>query len=202
MGRAVQDLETWLEPFLPLLGHKMRRSWALFYLRGLLGPSERKSLQPMAACLGLCGHDQLRHFVAGPAWDALASHPVGQRHHLLVAEMRADQIAVIHLDVIDIAAKLHLGPDLLDHIAFLQQIVPQVDAGDLGEGAGQSAGLVFMGRDRIRHHIDVLATEGLRGADEEFHLLHLLVTGEGGGLEFLLHPTLRSVPGRSRGARG
>jgi len=38
-------------------------------VRGLLGPSERKSLQPMAAQLGLGGHDQLQHFIASPAWD-------------------------------------------------------------------------------------------------------------------------------------
>jgi SRSO17 transposase len=35
----------------------------------LLGPGERKSLQPMAARLGLGGHDQLQHFIASPAWD-------------------------------------------------------------------------------------------------------------------------------------
>ena len=69
MGRAVQDLDIWLEPFLAALGHKKRRLWAPLYLRGLLGPSERKSLQPMAACLGLSGHDQLQHFIASPAWD-------------------------------------------------------------------------------------------------------------------------------------
>jgi len=69
MGRAAQDLDTWLEPFLAALGHKKRRTWAPLYLRGLLGPSERKSLQPMAACLGLSGHDQLQHFIASPAWD-------------------------------------------------------------------------------------------------------------------------------------
>src|SRR5919206_961175 len=63
------DLDRWLEPFLAGLGHKKRRSWAPMYLRGLLGPSERKSLQPMAASLGLSGHDQLQHFVASPAWD-------------------------------------------------------------------------------------------------------------------------------------
>ena len=63
------DLDRWLEPFLEVLGHKRRRSWAPLYLRGLLGPSERKSLQPMAASLGLSGHDQLQHFVASPAWD-------------------------------------------------------------------------------------------------------------------------------------
>jgi SRSO17 transposase len=69
MGSAGQELDTWLEPFLAALGHKKRRIWAPFYLRGLLGPSERKSLQPMAACLGLSGHDQLQHFIASPAWD-------------------------------------------------------------------------------------------------------------------------------------
>jgi SRSO17 transposase len=69
MGRAVLDLDIWLEPFLAALGHKKRRLWAPLYLRGLLGPSERKSLQPMAACLGLGGHDQLQHFIASPAWD-------------------------------------------------------------------------------------------------------------------------------------
>jgi SRSO17 transposase len=63
------DLDRWLEPFLEVLGHKKRRSWAPMYLRGLLGPSERKSLQPMAASLGLSGHDQLQHFIASPAWD-------------------------------------------------------------------------------------------------------------------------------------
>src|ERR671933_379090 len=63
------DLDRWLEPFLEVLGHKKRRLWAPLYLRGLLGPSERKSLQPMAASLGLGGHDQLQHFVASPAWD-------------------------------------------------------------------------------------------------------------------------------------
>ena len=63
------DLDCWLEPFLEVLGHKRRRGWAPLYLRGLLGPSERKSLQPMAASLGLSGHDQLQHFIASPAWD-------------------------------------------------------------------------------------------------------------------------------------
>jgi SRSO17 transposase len=63
------DLDAWLAPFLAALGHKKRRTWAPLYLRGLLGPGERKSLQPMAAGLGLSGHDQLHHFVASPAWD-------------------------------------------------------------------------------------------------------------------------------------
>jgi SRSO17 transposase len=63
------DLDIWLTPFLDVLSRKTRRLWAPFYVRGLLGPGERKSLQPMAMQLGLSGHDQLPHFIASPAWD-------------------------------------------------------------------------------------------------------------------------------------
>ena len=62
-------LEVWLAPFLDVLGRKTRRRWAPLYLHGLLGPDGRKSLQPLAARLGLGGHDQLQHFIASPAWD-------------------------------------------------------------------------------------------------------------------------------------
>ncbi len=44
-------------------------TWAPLTLHGLLGPGERKSLRPVAARLGLSGHDQLQHFIASPAWD-------------------------------------------------------------------------------------------------------------------------------------
>ncbi len=62
-------LDVWLAPFLDVLGRKTRRRWAALYLHGLLGPDGRKSLQPLAARLGLGGHDQLQHFIASPAWD-------------------------------------------------------------------------------------------------------------------------------------
>ncbi len=62
-------LEAWLAPFLAVMGRKTRRRWAPLYLHGLLGPDGRKSLQPLAARLGLGGHDQLQHFIASPAWD-------------------------------------------------------------------------------------------------------------------------------------
>ena len=64
---GVRDLEAWLAPFLAAMGRKTRRTWAPLYLRGLLGPGERKSLQPIAARLGLSGHDQLQHFITSPA---------------------------------------------------------------------------------------------------------------------------------------
>ena len=74
MALGAQDLDIWLEPFLAALGHKKRRLWAPLYLRGLLGPSERKSLQPMAACLGLGGHDQLLSMLRWISSKALAEN--------------------------------------------------------------------------------------------------------------------------------
>jgi SRSO17 transposase len=69
-----EDLESWLAPFLAEMGHRKRRRWAPVYLQGLLGPGERKSLQPTAARLGLGGHDQLHHFVTSTAWDDAPLH--------------------------------------------------------------------------------------------------------------------------------
>ncbi len=55
------------------------------YLRGLIGPGERKSLQPTAARLSLRGHDQLHHFVASPAWsDAPLRRLLVERADMLV----------------------------------------------------------------------------------------------------------------------
>jgi SRSO17 transposase len=69
-GGWLGELERWSEPFLDALGHPARRHWAPYYLRGLLLPGERKSVQPMAMRLGrLPAHDQLHNFVASPAWD-------------------------------------------------------------------------------------------------------------------------------------
>ncbi len=65
----VGDLDAWLAPFLAAMDRKTRRTWAPAHLRGLLGPGERKSPQPMALRLGLSGHDQLQHFIASPTWD-------------------------------------------------------------------------------------------------------------------------------------
>ena len=57
------DLGKWLQPFLDALGHKVRQRWAPVYVRGLLGPGERKSVQPMAA----------RH--QGPSRGTVCGHP-------------------------------------------------------------------------------------------------------------------------------
>src|SRR6195952_1027862 len=64
------DLERWLEPFLAGLSHPARRRICPLYVAGLIGPGDRKSVQPMAARSGEVGYDQLHHFVAAGVWDS------------------------------------------------------------------------------------------------------------------------------------
>src|SRR6266403_2893121 len=74
MGNATSDwedeLEGWLKPFLDHLGHKARRRMCPLYVAGLIGPGDRKSVQPMAERLAPGDYDQLHHFVAAGVWDA------------------------------------------------------------------------------------------------------------------------------------
>lgn len=65
-----EDLERWLEPFLSGLGHKTARRMCPAYIAGLIGPGDRKSVQPMAARGTEAGYDQLHHFVAAGIWDS------------------------------------------------------------------------------------------------------------------------------------
>src|SRR3712207_947489 len=63
------DLQSWLEPFLARLGHPARRRMCPLYVAGLIGPGERKSLQPIATRLAPADYDQLHHFIAVGPWD-------------------------------------------------------------------------------------------------------------------------------------
>lgn len=64
-----QEFERWMAPFLGEFSHKAQRRWAPVYLRGLIAPGERKSVEPMARrqCPG--DKEQLHHFVATSKWD-------------------------------------------------------------------------------------------------------------------------------------
>jgi SRSO17 transposase len=61
--------DRFMEPFLEAWRFKKRRKWGPLYLRGLLLPGERKSIEPLAQRVAP-GHDQeLRHFVSESVWD-------------------------------------------------------------------------------------------------------------------------------------
>src|SRR2546421_5457042 len=73
VGRTLdwnEELGRWLKPFLDRLGHKARRQMCPLYVSGLIGPGDRKSVQPMAKRLALGECDQLHHFIAAGVWDA------------------------------------------------------------------------------------------------------------------------------------
>ncbi len=62
------ELERWLGPFLARLRREAQRRWAPFYLKGLILPGERKSVEPMAARVAPGDTQQLHHFVSTSPW--------------------------------------------------------------------------------------------------------------------------------------
>lgn len=70
VDRWRDDLEAWLKPFVVALRHKTRARICPAYVAGLIGPGDRKSVQPMAARSDVVSYDQLHHFVASGVWDA------------------------------------------------------------------------------------------------------------------------------------
>ena len=64
------EVERWLAPFLARLRRQAQRRWAPFYLKGLILPGERKSVEPMAARVAPGDTQQLHHFVSTSPWAA------------------------------------------------------------------------------------------------------------------------------------
>jgi SRSO17 transposase len=62
------ELERWLAPFLAVLNREAQRRWAPVYLKGLLLPGERKSVEPLAARVAPGSTEQLHHFIGGSPW--------------------------------------------------------------------------------------------------------------------------------------
>lgn len=67
------EFDRWLAPFLLEFSHEAQQKWAPTYLRGLLGPGDRKSIEPMAARVCPGETQQLHHFVSTSTWD-IAGH--------------------------------------------------------------------------------------------------------------------------------
>jgi SRSO17 transposase len=65
-----KELKRWLEPFVEALGHRTRQRMCPAYVAGLIGPGDRKSVQPMAARHSGVSYDQLHHFIGSSVWDA------------------------------------------------------------------------------------------------------------------------------------
>lgn len=64
------ELERWVQPFLWKFGRRAQQRWAPVYLRGLLMPGDRKSVEPMAQRVCPGDTQQLHHFVSTAPWDS------------------------------------------------------------------------------------------------------------------------------------
>ena len=64
-----QELERWLASFVAGLRREEQRRWASIYLKGLILPGERKSIEPMAARIAPGNVQQLHHFVSTSPWS-------------------------------------------------------------------------------------------------------------------------------------
>ena len=82
------DLERWLEPYLQGLGNKTRRRMCPAYIAGLIGPGDRKSIQPMAARVSEVSYDRLHHFIGAGIWDSAPLEATLWR--------QADELASVH----------------------------------------------------------------------------------------------------------
>lgn len=68
-ARWQRELERWCEPYLDAFEHKVRKRWAPVYLRGLLLPGARKSIEPIVERVAPAEKEQINHFVATSKWD-------------------------------------------------------------------------------------------------------------------------------------
>ena len=104
-GRTVDwrdELGRWLKPFLERLGHKARRRMCPLYVSGLIGPGDRKSIQPMAERLVAGDYDQLHHFIAAGVWNAA---PVEEELLVQADRLVGGSDAVLVIDDTAIAKK-------------------------------------------------------------------------------------------------
>src|SRR5918997_3731649 len=61
-----RKFERWPAPFLASLKREAQRHWAPIYLKGLLLPGERQSVEPLAARVAPGDTQQLHPFIGGP----------------------------------------------------------------------------------------------------------------------------------------
>src|SRR5215203_6192279 len=87
--------EMWLAPFLARLSRAEQRRWAPLYLQGLLGPGERKSVEPMAAGVAPGDGQQLHHFISTSPW---ATEPLEAELVQAADRLLGGQDAVLVID--------------------------------------------------------------------------------------------------------
>ena len=62
--------DAWVAPFVDVFNHRTREEMTKVYLLGLMGPGDRKSIEPIADRLIPGRHQRLHNFISASTWDA------------------------------------------------------------------------------------------------------------------------------------
>lgn len=83
------DLTEWLTSFVGMLGDGRWAKMCPAYVEGMIGPGDRKRVQPMARLSPGIGYDQLHHFIGGSLLESapLEEELCGRAIRLLGAAM-------------------------------------------------------------------------------------------------------------------
>lgn len=87
-----RELEEFVGTFEECLGDQRRRVWARPYIKGLLSPSARKSVMPMAERVCPEDREQLHHFVAKSCWP---TEPLEERLAAIVERTHAGGYLIV-----------------------------------------------------------------------------------------------------------
>ena len=108
---------------------------------------------------------------------AVVGHEIGERSadDVIVAGMSADEVGIIHPEIVNRFAGSNFNFNLVDQLTFIEQFVTDFDSCDVGEGLGQGLRFVIVDAQNLRDGAELHALERSGRLDEPFHLGHLLV---------------------------
>ena len=123
---------------------------------------------------------------------AIVGHEIGKRSadDVVIAGMRADEVGIVHPEIVNRFPGLDFHLDLVDQLALVEQFVTDLNARDVGEGLRENLQFVIVDAQNFRHGAEFETFERLRSLDEPFHLGHLLVFGQRRWLKFAIDPFL------------
>ena len=102
--------------------------------------------------------------------------------------MRADEVGVVDIDVVDVLPRVELRLEALHYVALADNIVGDADAADLVESSRQRVRLIGMRADIFGGGLDLHAAVGLAGLDEPLHLGELFLARNRARRELLVNP--------------
>jgi len=115
--------------------------------------------------------------------------------------MRADQVGVIHIGIIQVPTGLHLRLNGLNNLTFTKKLVIDPDPGNFFERLREDIRLIFVCRDRFRQDVDFHSLERRGGVNEPLHFRKLFIARQHRWLKLFVYPALRGFhvrEGRSR----